>query len=101
MSRQIIEKISHQQFEVCNGNVDLSDCLRGENTNVQVDDGVESFLGNFYENERINDNNSDVMIKIMDEVARRVGFSWTNSCSVHSLEESELKTHTDVVQWQC
>ena len=88
-----------QQLQVLDGNVDLSDSLRGENLSIYTIQEQPVYMSNLHKNKTINDQKPGFMIEILDEVARRSGFYWRNSYSAYTLNETGLKTYSNLLLW--
>ncbi len=79
-----------------NGEIDLRTALTDRKINLNI--AYDSSVINFLEDGSIDPLNPGVMIEVLDEIARRGGFSWIDSF-VYGQAPPADKSWTDLLQW--
>lgn len=103
-SQSFRTNVCRQQEMLWNQNVDLPNALRGLNLTVGITNYQTGKEVNFFTlvNNRILETSPGYFAVLLDEVARRAGFSWRNSFGVYSPRNNVTdggKSWTDILVW--
>lgn len=84
------------QSKFHNGEVELRTAFQGRQINVNI--GYDSSVINFLEDGTIDPLEPGIMVEVLDEVARRGGFTWIDSF-VYEQAPPPDKSWTDLLVW--
>lgn len=103
-SKSFRTNVCRQQEMLWNQQVDLPNALRGLNLTVGITNYQAGKEVNFFTlvNNRILETSPGYFAEILDEVARRAGFSWRNSFGVYAPRNNVTdggKSWTDILIW--
>jgi len=93
-----------QMIAVNNGTMNLRDVMRGIKLSISIPDPIGytpvGFVNVDADGAIMIEKEGGFMIEVLDELARRAGFTWRDSFAFFSTPESFGKTWTELVQWQ-